>query len=279
MRKKAIESAVMASFIGEIEAFKPGNVSSYADGHNMTAEDFLISAEVSTPLLCEKNRSLGVRILNCVKATKKSVSCNTNLGMLLLFTPIIMAAELGFENIEELKKNLEITLTSLTKNDANQVFEAIFIAKPGGLGKTEEQDVTNKPDCSLLHAMELASDRDFVALQYSNNFSEVFKLGFPAIKHFDKRWNSVKWSTVSCYLTFMASIKDSHIERKYGSEIAEQIKIKSGIIVEKFNNSIDPETSVELLRGFDRELKARNYNPGTSADLTAASLLVYNLIN
>ena len=50
-------------------------------------------------------------------------------------------------------------------------------------------------------------------------------------------------------------------------------------IVEKFNNSIDPETSVELLRGFDRELKARNYNPGTSADLTAASLLVYNLIN
>ena len=105
MRKKAIESAVMASFIGEIEAFKPGNVSSYADGHNMTAEDFLISAEVSTPLLCEKNRSLGVRILNCVKATKKSVSCNTNLGMLLLFTPIIMAAELGFESIEELKKN------------------------------------------------------------------------------------------------------------------------------------------------------------------------------
>jgi triphosphoribosyl-dephospho-CoA synthase len=279
MRKKVIESAVMASFIGEIEAFKPGNVSSYADGHNMTAEDFLISAEVSAPLLCEKNCSLGARVLNCVKATKKSVACNTNLGMLLLFTPIIMAAELGFESIEKLKKNLEITLTSLTKNDANQVFEAIFIANPGGLGKTAEQDVTHQPDCSLLHAMELASHRDSVALQYSNNFSEVFKLGFPAIKDFDKRWNSVKWSTVSCYLTFMASIKDSHIERKYGSEIAEQIKIKSGIIVEKFNNSIDPEASVELLRGFDRELKARNYNPGTSADLTATSLLVYNLIN
>ena len=93
----------MASFIGEIEAFKPGNVSSYADGHNMTAEDFLISAEVSAPLLCEKNLGLGARILNCVKATKKSVSCNTNLGMLLLFAPIIMAAELGYESIEKLK--------------------------------------------------------------------------------------------------------------------------------------------------------------------------------
>ena len=116
-------------------------------------------------------------------------------------------------------------------------------------------------------------------MQYSNNFNEVLKLGFLTIKNFDKRWNSVKWSTVSCYLTFMASIRDSHIERKFGREIAEQIKIKSRIIVEKFNNSSDPEASIELLRGFDRELKTENYNPGTSADLTAASLLIYNLTN
>jgi len=32
-----------------------------------------------------------------------------------------------------------------------------------------------------------------------------------------------------------------------------------------------------LLQSFDGELKTKNYNPGTSADLTAASLLVYNL--
>ena len=107
--------------------------------------------------------------------------------------------------------------------------------------------------------MKVASKRDSIALQYSNNFNEVLKLGFLTIKNFDKRWNSVKWSTVSCYLTFMASIRDSHIERKFGREIAEQIKIKSGIIVEKFNNSSDPEASIELLRGFDRELKTENY--------------------
>ena len=140
-------------------------------------------------------------------------------------------------------------------------------------------DIPNNPNFSLMYAMKLASKRDSVALQYVNNFNEVFKLGFTTIKNFDKRWNSVKWSTVSCYLTFMASIRDSHIERKYGSEISEQIRIKSGIIVEKFNNSLDPEASIRLLQDFDRELKAENYNPGTSADLTAASLLVYNLIS
>ena len=42
-----IEQAVMASFEGEVKAFKPGNVSSYADGHNMTAQDFLLCYESS----------------------------------------------------------------------------------------------------------------------------------------------------------------------------------------------------------------------------------------
>jgi len=275
--KSSIEEVVKRSFEGEIEAFKPGNVSSYGDGHNMTTQDFFLSAEVSTPILCMQGLGLGERVLNSVRATRDSVSCNTNLGMLLLFTPIIMAAELGFETIEKLRENLEFTLTSLTKSDTNHVFEAIRTANPGGLGNVDEEDVANNPNSSLICAMKLASKRDSVALQYSNNFNEVFKIGFPAIKNFDKRWNSVKWSTVSCYLAFMSSIRDTHIERKHGREIAEQIRIKSGIIVEKFNNSLDPEDAIGFLQDFDRELKTENYNPGTSADLTAASLLVYNL--
>ena len=275
--KSSIEEAVKGRFEGEIEAFKPGNVSSYGDGHNMTTQDFFLSAEVSTPILCMHGLGLGERVLNSVRATRDSVSCNTNLGMLLLFTPIIMAAELGFETIEKLRENLEFTLTSLTKSDTNHVFEAIRTANPGGLGNVDEEDVANNPNSSLICAMKLASKRDSVALQYSNNFNEVFKIGFPAIKNFDKRWNSVKWSTVSCYLAFMSSIRDTHIERKHGREIAEQIRIKSGIIVEKFNNSLDPEDAIGFLQDFDRELKTENYNPGTSADLTAASLLVYNL--
>ena len=273
-----IELAVMESFRKDVEAFKPGNISFYSSGHDMIASDFIRSAEVSTPILCQRDFSLGERILSSVNATQKAVSCNTNLGMILLFTPIIMAAEQGYENIEKLTANLENTLTLLTKDDVNKVFEAIRIANPGGLGSSDTNDVMKTPDCSLKQAMKQASQRDSVALQYSNNFSEVFNVGFETIKYFDKRWNSVKWSAVSCYLTFLSSIRDTHIERKYGSEIAEQIKIKSGIIVEKFNNSIDPKILLRFLKDFDRELKTKNYNPGTSADLTAASLLVYYLL-
>ena len=113
--KTNIEQAVEESFRGVIEAFKPGNISSYSDGHNMTTQDCFLSADVSTPILCRKDYGLGERVLNSVNATRDTVGCNTNLGMLLLFAPIIMSAELGFETIEKLSANLESTLTSITK--------------------------------------------------------------------------------------------------------------------------------------------------------------------
>jgi triphosphoribosyl-dephospho-CoA synthase len=277
MDRKTLEAAAMASFLGELEALKPGNVSLYADGHNMTVRDFQKSAEVSVPLLCQEESGLGQRILDSVCATQEAVGCNTNLGMLLLFAPIIMAAESGFENSDELHCSLENTLSSLTQTDADQVFKAISLASPGGLGRVNLQDVNNKPDCSLMTAMELANQRDSIALQYTNNFQEIFNLGLVTIKNFEKRWNSVKWSTVSCYLSYMSAMRDSHVERKFGRRIAEQIKIKSEVIARDFNRAKDPEKNIGLLQDFDKELKAKNYNPGTSADLTAASLLVYNL--
>lgn len=277
MDRSELETVAMASFSGELEAFKPGNVSYYADGHDMTVDDFQRSAEVSVPLLCAENSGLGQRILASVCATQEAVGCNTNLGMLLLFAPIIMAAEAGFKDSHELHHSLENTLSSITETDTEQVFEAIKLASPGGLGSVNSHDVNNKPDCSLLAAMKLASYRDSVALQYANNFQEIFNMGLVDIKNFEKRWNSVKWSTVSCYLNFMSTRTDSHIERKFGHKIAEKIKIKSRVVAKGFNSVKDPEKNIGLLQDFDRELKAKNYNPGTSADLTAASLLVYNL--
>jgi triphosphoribosyl-dephospho-CoA synthase len=277
MNSSELEAAVIASFKGEIEAFKPGNVSVYAEGHDMTVRDFIDSAEVSSPILCQSATGLGQRVLESVKATRAAVGCNTNLGMLLLFAPIIMAAESDFGDIDGLRRNLERVLKSLSQKDADQVFEAIRIASPGGLGSTESQDVNKSPDCSLKEAMELASGRDSIALQYTNNFKEIFDLGFPSIKCFDNSWNSVKWSTVSCFMMFMSSIVDSHIKRKYGEQLAEQIRRKSTVIAEKLHEASEPETELNLIKGFDEELKAEGVNPGTSADLTAASLLVYTL--
>ena len=272
-----IEDVVLASFRGEVEAFKPGNVSIYADGHDMAVDDFIKSAEAATPLICHVDWSLGQRLLESVKATRHAAGCNTNLGMLLLFTPLVMAAERGFINIAELRRQLQRVLASLDETDAVNLFAAISLASPGGLGRVEQHDVNNAPTCSVLEAMQLASSRDYVAAQYVNGFADIFGLGLDTIKGFVKRWNSVEWATVACYLEFLSLLPDSHIERKFGKDVAEQVQQQSGAIKNEFYTIKKPQDSIDLLRGFDKELKEKNMNPGTSADLAATSLLVYNL--
>lgn len=278
INKKAIKQAVIASFKGEIEALKPGNVSVYAAGHGMSADDFILSARVSTPALCMAGAGVGRRILAGVKATRSALDCNTNLGMLLLFAPIVKAAEQGFADEDQLREKLAATLAGLTDRDTAEVFAAIRLADPGGLGEAGAHDVRRPPDCSLLRAMTAAADRDSVARQYSNNFAQIFGPGLANIKYFFKRWNHVEWATVACYLTFLSALPDSHIQRKYGRREAENLLAEAKDLTAEYKQATDPASCIGRLQNFDRRLKIKKYNPGTTADLTAASLLVYNLL-
>ena len=83
--RASLEPVVRDSFLCEINALKPGNVSQYADGHGMTYSDFVHSADVCTPILCDDKLTVGERVLKSVELTKAEVGCNTNLGMLLLY--------------------------------------------------------------------------------------------------------------------------------------------------------------------------------------------------
>jgi len=158
------------------------------------------------------------------------------------------------------------------------VFEAIRIANPGGLGQSENYDVHLYPDCTLAVAMAAARDRDLIAKQYVTGFSDIFDSGLISLKGFTERWNDVEWAIVACYLNFMSLFRDSHIMRKYGYETAEDIRLRSANVFDCFKNNNNPEDARPLLLDFDRELKDANINPGTSADLTAASLLVYRVV-
>ena len=75
----------------------------------------------------------------------------------------------------------------------------------------------------------------------------------------------------------MAKFPDTHIQRKFGIEIAEQTKITATRALKQFNNNDNPADAMDMLLELDKEFKKSKINPGTSADLTAASLLIYNL--
>lgn len=270
------QDAVMSSFIIEVNSLKPGNVSRISEGHGMTVDDFISSAELTSPILCDKSLSVGERVLEGVRATMSEVGCNTNLGMLMLFAPLVRAAELGKASLQA---NLGVVLRGLDIKDTSCIFEAIHCANPGGLGESEKYDVNKKMEAgTTIHkAMSEAKNRDLIAKQYVTDFIDIFALGFICIEDFEVRWNSVEWAAVACYINFMAEFPDSHIRRKYGVDVAEQIKINAAPIAKAFQGGNSPEDAAEMLIKFDEELKIKGINPGTSADLTAASLLVYHL--
>lgn len=260
----------------ELRAFKPGNVSIYADGHDMTVEDFRVSARQSSEPITNINYTLGERIYYAVKTTRDAVGCNTNLGIILLCAPLLLAAEKA-KSIKELRLRLADVLVNTTVGDADWVFRAIALAAPGGLGESDTQDVTEKPDVTLIQAMQIASDRDRIALQFTTNYKDVFEFLVLRYNSCFNRWDDAEWSAVAVYAAMLAQYPDSHIERKYGDLYTRRVMDKMALIDDKLSASDKPEQLMDLLRTIDGEFKSDGINPGTTADFTVVTVLAVRL--
>ena len=258
-------------------AFKPGNVSVHSAGHGMTADDFLRSAELVAPVIARPSLSVGKRILYSVVVTQREVGCNTNLGILLLCAPLVQAALFPFTG-EGLQERLTHVLAALDQEDARLVFQAIRLAAPGGLGESEVHDVASEPTVGLIEAMATAQHRDRIAHQYVRDFEDIFTIGLPCLRSWGSHDGDLEAAIVACYLRFLAAFPDSHVQRKFGVEKAEEVR-QAAQRVETEYKACENLAAAALLHDFDKKLKQGGINPGTSADLTVASLLAYHLEN
>lgn len=267
-----IGEAFLAACREEIEAPKPGNVHIFGAGHGMTAEDFLKSAEAASGPLSASGASVGARVLTAVEATRAAVGVNTNLGILLLCAPLAAAAERGGTDLEA---TLAGILKNLDRGDAEQVFRAIRLANPGGLGEVPRYDVRGPATVGLLEAMAEAAERDAVASQYVSNFHDVFATGLEALEAARQCGLTPPWQAVAVYLRFLAAFPDTHIARKFGPAAAREVQHEASEILLVFQTrKVD---SLSDLLAFDERLKSRRRNPGTSADLTVATLFADRL--
>jgi len=271
--QNAIMDAFVAACRGELEAPKPGNVHVFADGHGMTVDHFLASAEVAAEPLSQHGAPVGARIFGAIKATSAAVGQNTNLGIVLLCAPLAAAADIG----GDLRQSLKAILADLTREDAQAAFEAVVIANPAGLGASGRHDVRELAQTTLLEAMREAADRDRVAYQYATAYADVFDIGIEALHAAAGRGWPAPWPAVSVYLAFLAAIPDSHIARKHGPKAAEAVQKAAAGVRDGFMSSRDPADALADLLDFDRRLKADGLNPGTSADLTVATLFADRL--
>lgn len=259
----------------DVIARKPGNVSLDSPGHGMTARDFLASAGVTAPLVAAAGAGIGGTVRAAVAANWEAVGCNTNLGIVLLAVPLAAAARRP--GGPALRPRLAAVLAGLDVDDARATYAAIRRASPAGLGKVGDGDVAAEPAITLREAMRLAADRDRIAWNYVNDYADVFELGLPALRAGLALGEGLAAATVRAYLRFLAAFPDTHVVRKLGIAEAERVR-RRAVEVETLHKACEDSGAREAaLAAFDRELKLAGVNPGTSADLTVASLFAMNL--
>jgi len=269
-----VAAAYIEACLAELDAPKPGNVHRFAPGHRMEVEDFVRSAEASAEPLASKGARVGTRVRAAVDATLKAVGQNTNLGIILLCAPLAAAVE---TQDTPLRPALARVLDGLDLSDAADVFSAIAAANPGGLGRAPRHDVNAPPTVTLREAMGDAARRDRIARQYVTTYEDIFSLGLPALAAGRRRHADARWSTLAVYLTFLAEIPDTHIARKFDLGVAEAVRREAADWRDAFAAARDPKEIADSLLDWDAALKSRGINPGTSADLTVATLFASSL--
>jgi triphosphoribosyl-dephospho-CoA synthase len=253
----------------EATAPKPGNVHRGADFDDLTYLDFAVSAIAMAPAFEDAAAGAGVgqTVLAAVQAMRRAVDGNTSLGTILLLAPLACVPRR-----ESLAAGVKQVLARLSGDDSRQVYEAIQLAAPGGLGEVAEADVAGEPPDDLLFAMQLAAERDLVARQYVNGFEQVLQAVVPWLAEGLGRQWSLADVIVRTQLRLMQDFPDSLIARKCGLDVARQAAAQAGKALEA--GEPGDEDYYRAITDFDFWLRADHHrrNPGTSADLLAAGL-------
>jgi len=285
MAKRIAQAAQMACLL-EVSAPKPGNVNRLHDFSDLRFEDLLLSAIAIGPAMenAFKN-SVGQIIFRAIQDTHLLVPTNTNLGIVLLLSPLVKACSFGpglyrsvktdSDNLAGTRENLTATLAGMTVEDARLAYAAIRMVHPGGLGKVPQSDISEKPAITLLKAMLLAQENDSIASEYVSRFAITFEIGFPALKEALQAGNDLSSAIVQTYLVILSRVPDTLVARKLGKEKSIQVSHWAEEVLEK-GGTQTPEGCKAIVE-LDRELRDEHHtlNPGTTADLTAASIFLY----
>lgn len=267
--------AAQLACLFEASTEKPGNVSPSVAFADMRFEDFLASAVAIGPALRDAALATpGETIARAMADTRRLVAVNTNLGLILLLAPLATAAA-HVPSGGDLRRTLGDVLGSLTVRDAALAYEAIRAAGPAGMGEIDRHDVRDhEVDVTLREAMDDARERDSIAREYVTDFAITFSLGCETIL---RRWHAgARFSdaVLTAFLTILAEVPDTLIARKNGSAVAEDVSRRAAEVLTA--GGVAGAAGRARVEALARELGdgAHALNPGTTADLVAASLFV-----
>ena len=275
-----IALAAQTACVLEADAPKPGNVNRYYDFDDATLEDFHLSAlAIGRPFAYVRVQGVGKTVLESVRAVRRCVATNTNLGILLLLAPLGLAWSrirdgqdvVTVRDLPELwKSEIRWVLDNLTVQDTAHVYQAIREASPGGMGEVDEYDVhEHAPAITLLEAMRPAAERDMIAQQYMDGFSLVLGKGYEMFVSARQKGLSMPQAINEAFIYLLSLHADTLIARKMGKEKSIEVQRLAQMVMK---SQMD-------LKDFDHVLRSEKHalNPGTTADLITGVIFVYLL--
>ncbi len=288
MEPNEIAKLAQIASVLEVSGYpKPGNVHRTRNFEDMVFEDFIISGVVIGDTVREatshaKNigqdydkAEIGKFILEAVKETDKWIANNTNLGIMMMSIPIASAAAIS-GSFEDLQVNISCLMKNTTVEDAINLYDAINIADAGGMGSQDEFDVMSEKakeelrvnNQTMYDVLEISSSWDRLANELTSSMPVCFEIGYLCFNSLKEE--SINKATVLTFLTILSQVPDTLISRKYGDEIAQEVSDKAKDLL-KFR---EDSSFLTKLNKFDDYLYENKYNPGTTADLTAASIFI-----
>ena len=269
--ERVAQCAVLAMLFELSSSPKPGNVDRCHDFTDIGFNHFLISAVSAYPIFrkaANGDGGVGSLILDGVEAWKTwNLGSNTHFGSLVLMIPIAIAAG----KPDELHRELANVLEKTTVTDSIDFYSAFEMAKARvievdsfSLNDRNWQEAVRESGKTLLELMRLSSKHDIVAREWSTNYERSFLLA-KRLEEQISRWGQND-GVVRTFLEALADVPDSLICAKFGENLARKVSERAGEAL--------LDDTLGKARELDEDLLAADINPGSTADLIAASLFI-----
>jgi len=305
-KAKHISKCLEMAILFEVSANKPGNVNFVVGFEGTRVEHFLASAVAASPSFEEAARrgvviaegkleladaGIGQLIKTCVADIDAWQSGgNTLLGTVMLFIPLAVAAGMtptnskGHFETAKLRANMKRAVEATTAQDAVEVYEAIAIANPSGLNNAPDFSVSDadsknrliKENVSLYKVFQIAASYDDICYEWVNGFPIMFEMAFPYLMNkLEHQW--LNTAIVNSFLKVLSERPDTFISRKVGVENAKKISQAAKQVLDL--GGAETKAGKEAIAQLDKMLReyGNDYNPGTTADLTAGTLALCTL--
>ena len=272
---RTAQCAVLAMLFELSSSPKPGNVDRCHDFSDIGFHHFLASAVSSYPVFRKAAQGLGrpgSLILEGVQAWKDwNLSSNTHFGSLVLMIPIALAAGTASRQGGDLESDLPGILEKTTVQDAVDFYRAFELA---GARVTEvelfslldpgSENTLCESEKTLLELMRLSMGHDIVAREWATNYRRSFLLAERLAEQTAKF--GLNDGVVRTFLEALAEVPDSLISAKFGPDKARQVSHQAAQAL--------ADSTLEKARQMDCDLLEKDINPGSTADLIAASLFI-----